>query len=277
MPAIMADSSPTLDLSPTHGTWIGEEVLHPGPGIAQKLSARAVMSIKPAYGGRGTASDYEQRVGGQTSVVAHTVVLPAGTGDEVLVHVTTPHNPAQTFRGHFRNGVLRLEMTVGGQTQHLVQDFSEAGAMKSRLSVGEADTPVFEGSYRKVQPPSKTGTFGWHDLTVEDAPAVRDFYAEVVGWKSSGVSMGDYEDFAMLTPAGDAVGGVCHARGPNADLPATWLIYVHIEDLDASLATVERLGGKLVAGPRSIGEDRMAVIEDPAGAVIALYEAANKA
>ena len=189
MPATMAGSDDALDLSATHGTWIGEETLHPGPGIAQALTAKAVMAIKPAYGGRGTASDYEQRVGGQTSVVAHTVVLPAGTGDEVLAHVTTPHNPPQTFRGHFRGGVLSLEMTVGEQTQHLVQDFSEPGVMKSRLTVGDAGKPVFEGTYRQVQPPSKTGTFGWHDLTVEDAPAIRDFYVEVVGWKSSGVSM----------------------------------------------------------------------------------------
>ncbi len=276
MPATMAGTDDALDLSSTHGTWIGEEVLHPGPGIAQKLSAKAVMSIKPAYGGRGTASDYEQRVGGQTSVVAHTVVLPAGTGDEVLAHVTTPHNPAQTFRGHFRAGVLSLEMTLGERTQHLRQDFSQPGVMTSRLSVG-GDTPVFEGSYRKVQPPTKTGTFGWHDLTVEDASAVRDFYVEVVGWRSSGVSMGDYEDFAMLTPSGDPVGGVCHARGPNADLPPAWLVYVHVDDLDASLATAERMGGKVIAGPRPIADDRMAVIEDPAGAVIALYEAASKA
>lgn len=276
MPAIMAGSDDVLDLSPTHGTWIGEEVLHPGPGIAQKLTARGVMSIRPAYGGRGTAGDYEQRIGGQTSVVAHTVVVPAGTDLEVLAHTTTPHNPPQTHRGEFRDGVLRLSITVDGKVQHLVQDFTTPGTLELRMTVGDSDDPVFEGSYRKVQPPSKTGTFGWHDLTVEDAPAVRDFYAEVVGWKSSGVSMGDYEDFAMLTPAGDAVGGVCHARGPNADLPATWLIYVHVDDLDASVATVDRLGGKLIARPRPVGDDRMAVIEDPAGAVIALYEAASK-
>ncbi len=271
----MAEPEASLDLSATHGTWIGEEVLHPGPGVPERITARGVLSIRPAYGGRGTAADYEQRIGGKTSVMAHTVVMPAGTGSEVLTHTTTPLNPPQTYRGEFRDGVLRLSMTAGEQTQHLVQDFSTPGELRLKMSVGDSDEVVFEGTYRKVQPPSKTGTFGWHDLTVDDAPAIRDFYTEVVGWKVSGVSMGDYEDFAMLTPGGDAVGGVCHARGANADIPTAWLVYVHVDDLDTSLTATERLGGKVVTGPRSIGDDRMAVIEDPAGAVIALYEAAK--
>ena len=31
------------------------------------------------------------------------------------------------------------------------------------------------------------GTFGWFDLTVDDAPRVRDFYREVVGWSPEDV------------------------------------------------------------------------------------------
>ncbi|MBL4848131.1 MAG: hypothetical protein JKY65_21655 [Planctomycetes bacterium] len=37
------------------------------------------------------------------------------------------------------------------------------------------------------------GTVGWVDLTVQDAPALRDFYEKVVGWTSSAHSMGDYQ------------------------------------------------------------------------------------
>jgi len=41
------------------------------------------------------------------------------------------------------------------------------------------------------------GTIGWFDLTVPDAPKLRDFYRDVVGWSSSEVVMGDYADFCM--------------------------------------------------------------------------------
>ncbi len=42
------------------------------------------------------------------------------------------------------------------------------------------------------------GGIGWRDLTCENAEGLRDFYEDVVGWQSSPVSMGDYNDFNMM-------------------------------------------------------------------------------
>jgi predicted enzyme related to lactoylglutathione lyase len=121
------------------------------------------------------------------------------------------------------------------------------------------------------------GSIGWVDLTVADAPAIRDFYRDVAGWTASEVPMGSYSDFCMNEPGtGTPAAGVCHARGENADLPPRWMVYVRVENLDASLARCAELGGRLVAGPRSFGEGRRyAVIEDPAGATSAIYEDAT--
>ena len=117
------------------------------------------------------------------------------------------------------------------------------------------------------------GTIGWHDLTVPAADEVRDFYAEVVGWKWSPVDMGGYSDYTVLTPGtGDAVGGVCHAQGTNAGLPPQWLMYIIVADIDASIASTKRLGGSVIAGPKNMGASRYCVIKDPAGAVCALYQ-----
>jgi predicted enzyme related to lactoylglutathione lyase len=120
---------------------------------------------------------------------------------------------------------------------------------------------------------ARTGTIGWVDLTVPDAGAVRDFYSAVVGWTTSEVPMGDYSDYCMH-PADDEppVAGVCHARGVNADLPPRWLVYVIVADLNRSLAECRSKGGKVVCGPRNMGESRYAVIEDPAGAVLGLFQ-----
>ncbi|MEZ5980353.1 MAG: VOC family protein [Planctomycetota bacterium] len=116
------------------------------------------------------------------------------------------------------------------------------------------------------------GTFGWTDLTVPDATKVRDFYTDVVGWSFEGLSMGDYEDYVMKAADGSAVAGVCHARGSNAGLPAAWLVYVYVANLDRSLERVRAHGGRVLHGPRDVGNGRMAVIEDPAGAAMALFE-----
>lgn len=123
----------------------------------------------------------------------------------------------------------------------------------------------------------KVGSVGWMDLTVEDAPRVRDFYREVVGLGTSEVEMGGYSDYCMLEHGSERpVAGVCHARGTNAGLPPVWLVYFTVADVDASVARCEALGGRIVVAPKGVGgSGRYAVVEDPAGAVAALYEPAG--
>ena len=120
----------------------------------------------------------------------------------------------------------------------------------------------------------KVGSIGWTDLTVDDAEAIRDFYSEVVGWKADPVDMGGYNDFNMTPPAsGEAVAGVCHAKGVNTGLPTQWIMYVTVEDIERSSSRCKALGGKILDGPTgSRGKDRTCVIQDPAGAVMALFQ-----
>jgi predicted enzyme related to lactoylglutathione lyase len=118
------------------------------------------------------------------------------------------------------------------------------------------------------------GSVGWIDLTVDDAEDVKDFYCDVVGWKDVPVPVDDYHDFCVGTdPQNAPAAGICHARGGNTGLPAQWLIYIVVADLNASLQKCEANGGTIVSGPRSAGGGTMAVIQDPAGAVCALYQA----
>lgn len=115
------------------------------------------------------------------------------------------------------------------------------------------------------------GMIAWHDLTVENADQVRDFYQAVAGWQPEEVSMGDYADYSMK--AGDTVvAGVCHAKGPNVGLPPQWLIYITVEDLDATIAAAKAHGGELLGEIREMGENRFAVIRDPGGAVAGYYQ-----
>jgi uncharacterized protein len=119
----------------------------------------------------------------------------------------------------------------------------------------------------------RAGTIIWRDLTVPDADRVRDFYTAVVGWQAEPVEMGGYSDYNLIPPgAQDPVAGVCFRRGANANLPAQWLMYITVEDLDRSIARCIELGGKVLSGPRRMGEARYCVIEDPAGAVSALFQ-----
>jgi predicted enzyme related to lactoylglutathione lyase len=120
------------------------------------------------------------------------------------------------------------------------------------------------------------GSIGWIDLTVEDAPGVRDFYARVVGWKPQAVPMGEYDDFNMTLPeSGTPAAGVCHHRGSNVGIPPQWMIYITVADLDASVVACREGGGEVVYGPKDMGSHgRFCVIRDPAGAVAGLFQGA---
>jgi predicted enzyme related to lactoylglutathione lyase len=118
------------------------------------------------------------------------------------------------------------------------------------------------------------GAISWMDLTVPDAENVRDFYKNVVGWKTMDISMGEYNDYCMISPDDNVVRtGVCHARGANAEIPPAWILYVNVADLDASMEAVRNGGGTIINGPRKMGEKaRYCLVKDPAGAYVGLYD-----
>jgi len=83
--------------------------------------------------------------------------------------------------------------------------------------------------------------------------------------------MEGYDDFNMIRSGAAAPAAeICCARGVNAEVPPQWLIYIVVEDLEASIARCEALGGKVIQRcPEGV-----CIIQDPAGAVAALYKPA---
>ena len=117
------------------------------------------------------------------------------------------------------------------------------------------------------------GSIIWADLTIPNAEEVKEFYTNVIGWKPEPVVMGEYNDYSMNSPdSGRTVAGVCHTKGVNADLPPQWLLYFTVKDVDNSAELCKKSGGKVIVGPRNMGKyGRYCVIQDPAGAVAALF------
>lgn len=118
---------------------------------------------------------------------------------------------------------------------------------------------------------SQIGTIEWRDLTVPNATEVKDFYTKVIGWSATEHPMEGYSDYNIHPPGSDqAVAGICHARGPNQNIPAQWLMYVRVENVEHNAALCREAGGEVVDGPRRMGDLLFCVIRDPAGAVLAL-------
>jgi predicted enzyme related to lactoylglutathione lyase len=72
--------------------------------------------------------------------------------------------------------------------------------------------------------------------------------------------------------SGEPAAGICHARGGNADLPSQWLIYIVVADATESASICSDNGGKVLVQPRPMGGGSVCVIEDPGGAVAALWQ-----
>jgi len=123
------------------------------------------------------------------------------------------------------------------------------------------------------------GSITWIDLTIPNAEEIKDFYNKVVGWKPEPLSMGEYNDFVMNTPeTKTATAGICHSLGGNAGLPKQWLIYITVENIDESIQSCIKLGGKIIGELKNYaGMGRYCIIQDPAGAVCALFESKNSA
>jgi uncharacterized protein len=121
---------------------------------------------------------------------------------------------------------------------------------------------------------TEIGSVTWFDLTVDNAENIKEFYSKVVGWTSVPVQMKGYDDYNMNKPGDNkTVTGICHAKGGNSNLPAQWLMYITVENVDNSAKKCEQSGGKIIAGPKDMqGYGRYCVIQDPAGAVCALFE-----
>ena len=121
---------------------------------------------------------------------------------------------------------------------------------------------------------NEIGSVSWHDLTVNNADQIKDFYSAVVGWDTRVVNMGEYADYSMQSPStGNDLAGICHARGLNADLPAQWLMYILVEDIDKSIAALKKLGGECITEIKHFSAtSRYVVIRDPAGAICAIYD-----
>jgi predicted enzyme related to lactoylglutathione lyase len=113
----------------------------------------------------------------------------------------------------------------------------------------------------------------WVDLATSDLDGAMRFYEGLLGWRSdaSDTPMGRY--IVARIDAGE-VGGMMAQPSLDAGIPSAWTVIVGDDHLDATLARAEELGGTVLQPPMPIpGGARIAVVADPAGAVLALMEA----
>jgi predicted enzyme related to lactoylglutathione lyase len=115
----------------------------------------------------------------------------------------------------------------------------------------------------------------WIDTSQPEPEAAADFYGGLFGWELENV-MPDGSDGTYLVGrirGGDvaAVGSIEQGAPPIA----TWNTYVWVDSADDAVAKAREAGGE-ATGPFDVMDaGRMAVITDPEGAVLCVWEAKN--
>lgn len=116
--------------------------------------------------------------------------------------------------------------------------------------------------------------FCWVELSTTDPAAAKQFYAKIFGWQLSDMESpnGSY----TVAKVGD--GNVCGMmllpeEAKKMGAPPNWLSYVAVSDANAAVQKIESLGGKVLKAPfEAGGMGVMAVIQDPTGAVFAIWQ-----
>lgn len=120
------------------------------------------------------------------------------------------------------------------------------------------------------------GTFCWPELSTPDQAGAEKFYTKLFGWTMNLTPMGPDAHYTVFLLGDNAVGAATtlQPEAKAAGVPPNWLSYVSTPDVDASLAQVTALGGKVVAGPFDVMDlGRMGVAVDPTGGTFALWQA----
>jgi predicted enzyme related to lactoylglutathione lyase len=121
------------------------------------------------------------------------------------------------------------------------------------------------------------GTPSWTDLATPDLDASRRFYGALFGWEFGEEATGDPDNpYVMARQGGKDVAGMMRLSPEMqaGGMPPVWSTYVTVVDVDASTATVKELGGAVLTDPMDVMEaGRMAVVADPTGAVLCLWQA----
>jgi predicted enzyme related to lactoylglutathione lyase len=119
------------------------------------------------------------------------------------------------------------------------------------------------------------GIFGWVDLATSDVDRAKDFYSGLLAWEFEAIPTPMGVPYTMCRLDGKQVAGI----GPQppgmaeAGVPPAWNSYVIVESADASTAAAVDAGGAVVMPAMDVmTQGRMAMIADPGGAVLGVWE-----
>ncbi len=112
------------------------------------------------------------------------------------------------------------------------------------------------------------GAMCWNELLTRDAATAKTFYGNLLGWEFYGD-----ERYTHISNRGRNNGGMMEMDENFGEMPAMWMVYFHVADIDAAMKRTQELGGRVVTQKMEAPDNGwFTVIEDPAGAVFYIMQ-----
>lgn len=129
--------------------------------------------------------------------------------------------------------------------------------------------------FRRLGGSTGPGSWAWAELWARQPDAEARFYGRVVGYQRERIDMAG-SSYEVLTTGGERRAGL--VRTPTDQIEPAWAPYVEVARLEATLARVAELGGSVLVEPRLLrSSGSVALVADPAGAALFVYERPSRA
>ena len=114
--------------------------------------------------------------------------------------------------------------------------------------------------------------FDWHELQTRDCARAVSFYAAMFGWTTEDVTSGSPRERHLCRREGAVIGAITISQAP-AHVPAFWLPFLSVADLDGVVARAPTRGARGVGEPGAApGAGGRAGGIDPRGAILGLRD-----
>ena len=105
----------------------------------------------------------------------------------------------------------------------------------------------------------------WNELNTKEPEKAAIFYHDVLGMETAATDAAP--GYTLLQIEGRPVAGILKSTPEMGDHPACWDVYFATDDVEATVKRATAACGKALSEPFDVPGARMAVLQDPLGAV----------
>ena len=166
---------------------------------------------------------------------------------------------------------------AGGTAIVPPMDVMDAGRMGIFSDPSGAPVALWQdGNHTGADLFNEPGSISWVELGTGDIASATKFYKDVFGWGSETAPMGDSGEYTLFTQGENQIAGGYDKTGVLPDeVPPHWLVYFATDDIEATVAKANELGGTATDVMEVEMAGKISVIHDPQGAVFGVIQGSS--